>query len=103
MITWRGGWQSHLFLLKKGQRAKVCCGPAAAPNGGRGKKKINQVLLFLTSLFLLSCASLGRVCVRNKETEIPAKSKVVLIGENKQSSLLVFKKEAETMHSYKIR
>ena len=65
VMKWRGGWQSHLSFLKKGQRAKVCCGPTAAPNGSRGKK--SQVLLFLTSLFLLSCSSLGRVWVRNKE------------------------------------
>lgn len=90
------------ILIKKGTKSKGLLWSCSSTKWRQRKKK-NQGLLFLISLFLLNCANLGRVCVRNKETEIPAKSKVVLIGENKQSSLLVFKKEAETMHSYKIR
>lgn len=53
-------------------------------------KKNNQFILVLTTLFLLSSAGLGMVWLRNKEKEIPAKSKLVLIAENKQSNLLVF-------------
>lgn len=66
-----------------------------------GLKK-NQFLLCLTSLFLLSCAVLGRDWVSNKEKETPAKSKLMLIAANKQSNLLGFKTEAETTLSYKI-
>lgn len=65
-------------------------------------QKKNQFLLFLTSLFLLNCAGLGRDRVSNKQKEIPAKSKLVLIAANKQSNLLGFETEAETTHSYKI-
>lgn len=66
------------------------------------KKNKNQFLQLLPSLFLLSCAGLGRVWVRSKKKEIPAKPKLVLIAENKQSNLLVFEKETETTQSYKI-
>lgn len=53
-VVW--GLAVTFILIKKGQGANVCCGPIAAPNGGRGEE--NQVLVALTFLFLFSCANL---------------------------------------------
>lgn len=65
-------------------------------------KKNSEALLCFASSFLLSYASLGRHGIRNKEEEMPAVSKLVLLGENTESNL-VFKKESEAMYFDKIR
>lgn len=67
----------------------------------RGKK--DQTPLFLASLFLLSCTSLGRLMDKKQGGRNACSvQSIVPLSENTESNL-VLKKESETIYFYKVR